>query len=52
MWHTRGIVRAGGTIALAQFTQDLALGFAQNFGAVVGTVTLVSDIDWEDKTPQ
>ena len=32
MWHTRGIVRHGGTVALAKFAQDIGLAVANAYG--------------------
>jgi hypothetical protein len=52
LWHTRGIVRLGGTVEQARFTQNLALRIAQIFGATTGVILSVDKIDWEDRTPQ
>jgi hypothetical protein len=49
MWHTRGIVRHGGTIETAKFAQELALRVAKEFNCTTGPVQLVKDINWNDE---
>lgn len=51
MWHTKGIVRHGGSKEEARFAQDLALQIARLYGCEIGEVTLVDDIDFDDATP-
>ena len=48
MWHTRGIVRHGGTKEQAEFAQQIALQVADKFNSATGQVTLVEGIDWDD----
>ncbi|EME81078.1 uncharacterized protein MYCFIDRAFT_176406 [Pseudocercospora fijiensis CIRAD86] len=48
MWNTRGIVRQGGTLYQAKFTQQLALGIAGLYGAMTGKILPVEEIDFDD----
>lgn len=49
MWHTRGIVRHGGSIEQARFVQEVALRIAKMYDAKTGDVMLVDQIDFEDE---
>lgn len=49
MWHTRGIVRHGGTKAQARFVQELALKVAERFEVKTGRILGVDEIDFEDE---
>lgn len=49
MWHTRGIVRHGGTIEQARFAQEVALKIAEMYGAKTGEITPVDEIDFDDE---
>ncbi|KAM0244420.1 hypothetical protein ACHAP5_006222 [Fusarium lateritium] len=51
MWHTRGIVRLGGTMEEARLTQDMVLRIAKKFDAKTGDIISVDDIDFDDKVP-
>jgi hypothetical protein len=44
MWHTRGIVRHGGTLDEARFAQDMGLAIARQFDIQTGDITMVDDI--------
>ena len=44
MWHTRGVVRHGGTLEDARFAQDLGIAIAQEFQCQTGNITMVDDI--------
>jgi hypothetical protein len=45
-WHTRGIVRHGGSVEQARFAQDLGLAVAMEFGCKTGTIKMVDDIEF------
>lgn len=49
MWHTRGIVRHGGTIEQAKFAQEIALKIAEMYDAKTGEITPVEQIDFDDE---
>ncbi|KAF5987663.1 carboxymuconolactone decarboxylase [Fusarium coicis] len=49
LWHTRGIVRVGGTIEEARLTQEMVLRIANRFGAKTGDIVAVDVIDFDDK---
>nr|RBQ92401.1 hypothetical protein FVER53263_09384 [Fusarium verticillioides] len=49
LWHTRGIVRVGGTIEEARLTQEMMLRIANRFSARTGDIVAVDDIDFDDK---
>ncbi|KAM0078882.1 hypothetical protein ACKRZS_008748 [Fusarium odoratissimum] len=49
MWHTRGIVRVGGTMDEARLTQKMVLRIANKFGARTGDIVAVEDIDFNGK---
>ena len=44
LWHTRGVVRHGGTLEQARFAQDLGLAIAHQFDCKTGDITLVDKI--------
>lgn len=48
LWHTRGVLRHGGTIEQAKFAQDLALAVVELLDVKIGSIQLVQDIDFED----
>ncbi|KAF7190726.1 hypothetical protein HII31_07885 [Pseudocercospora fuligena] len=50
MWHTRGIVRQGGTLYQAKFAQQLALGIAALYDARTGKIVPVEEIDFDDES--
>ncbi|KXT09973.1 hypothetical protein AC579_7076 [Pseudocercospora musae] len=50
MWHTRGIVRQGGTLYQAKFAQQLALGIAALYNARTGKIVPVEEIDFDDES--
>lgn len=50
MWHTRGIIRHGGTSEDAWFAQKMALDIAKHYGAKTGDITPVDQIPMEDGT--
>ncbi|KAH6698165.1 hypothetical protein BKA61DRAFT_710161 [Leptodontidium sp. MPI-SDFR-AT-0119] len=50
-WHTRGIVRHGGTIKDARMAQGLGLAIAELYDARTGDIEKIEDIDLEDQTP-
>ncbi|KAF5016775.1 hypothetical protein F66182_11431, partial [Fusarium sp. NRRL 66182] len=45
-WHTRGIVRCGGTKELAERSQDLFLEVGRKFNSLIGDVQLVKEMDF------
>jgi hypothetical protein len=49
LWHTRGIVRVGGTIEESRLTQEMVLRIANRFGAKTGDIVAVDDIDFDGK---
>ncbi|KAF4541312.1 uncharacterized protein LTHEOB_8708 [Lasiodiplodia theobromae] len=51
LWHTRGIIRHGGSMADAKFAQDLGLAIARAYDCKTGEITRVEDIDFSDITP-
>lgn len=51
MWHTKGLIRHGGTKEQAKFAQELALAVVKHYDLKIGPVTKVDDIDFEDATP-
>lgn len=46
LWHTKGIVRHGGTLEQARFAQDLGLAIARQFGCKTGEITKVDEIEF------
>ncbi|EOD43912.1 putative carboxymuconolactone decarboxylase protein [Neofusicoccum parvum UCRNP2] len=46
LWHTRGIVRHGGTLEDARFAQDFGVAVANQFGCRTGELTKVDDIQF------
>lgn len=46
MWHTRGVVRHGGTLEQARFAQDLGLAISQKFSCKTGDIIKVEDIEF------
>lgn len=44
LWHVRGLLRHGGSLEEAEFTQQLALAIAKEFGAKTGDITLAQDV--------
>lgn len=51
MWHTKGLIRHGGSKEQAKFAQDLAMSVVEYYELRVGAVTKVDDIDFDDATP-
>ncbi|KAL3440799.1 hypothetical protein BJX65DRAFT_300216 [Aspergillus insuetus] len=51
MWHTRGIVRHGGTREVAKFAQGIGLAVAKAYGLDTEKVVKVDDIPFDDTTP-
>jgi hypothetical protein len=51
MWHTRGVLRLGGTMEQARFAQEVGLRVAEYFGCVTGDIVRVDDIDFDDEVP-
>ncbi|KAJ5363871.1 uncharacterized protein N7496_009584 [Penicillium cataractarum] len=51
MWHTKGIVRHGGSLDTARFAQDIALRIGKEYGCKVDAVAKVDEIDFDDATP-
>ncbi|QKX62823.1 uncharacterized protein TRUGW13939_09988 [Talaromyces rugulosus] len=51
LWHTRGIIRHGGSLEMARFAQDLSFKIGNAYGINVDGVTKVDDIDFEDERP-
>lgn len=48
LWHTRGVLRHGGTIEQAKFAQELSLAAVEAFDCKIGHITKVDEIDFED----
>lgn len=46
LWHTKGIVRLGGTAEQARFAQDLGIAIAKEFNCKTGHITMVDNIDF------
>ncbi|KAJ5174151.1 uncharacterized protein N7482_000028 [Penicillium canariense] len=46
IWHTRGVVRHGGSMEQARFAQDLGLAVAEQFEVKTGDITIVDQIDF------
>ncbi|PVH73675.1 hypothetical protein DL98DRAFT_659298 [Cadophora sp. DSE1049] len=46
LWHTRGIVRHGGSLEQARFAQDLGLAVAKEFGCNTGQIKMVDEIEF------
>jgi hypothetical protein len=44
LWHTKGVVRLGGTVEQAKFAQDLGIAIATEFNAKIGNITMVDEI--------
>lgn len=51
MWHTRGIVRHGGTMNMAKFAQEIGLAVAKFYGLSTENVVRVDDIPFDDTSP-
>lgn len=49
VWHTRGIVRHGGTKDQANFVQEMALRLAKEYEMKTGEIVPVDQIDFEDE---
>lgn len=45
LWHLKGLLRHGGTVEQARFTQALGLAVARQFGAKTGDITMVDDVE-------
>lgn len=48
IWHTRGILRFGGTMEDACFAQKLALRIAKHYGVDTKDVKDVNEIDYDN----
>lgn len=46
LWHTRGVVRLGGTVEQARFAQDLGIAIATEFNSKTGDIIMVDNIDF------
>ncbi len=46
LWHTRGIVRHGGSLEQARFAQDLGLAVAKEFGCQTWQIKMVDEIEF------
>jgi hypothetical protein len=46
MWHTRGIVRHGGTLEQARFSQDIGIAIASHFDCKTGDIIKVEDVEF------
>ncbi|KAF4435218.1 carboxymuconolactone decarboxylase [Fusarium acutatum] len=46
-WHTRGIVRCGGSREIAERSQNLYLEVGRKFNVLIGDVQLVQEMDFE-----
>ncbi|KAL4960226.1 uncharacterized protein BDV14DRAFT_193103 [Aspergillus stella-maris] len=51
MWHTRGIVRHGGTLEVARFAQDIGVAVATAYVIPIDKVVKVDDIAFDDTKP-
>jgi hypothetical protein len=47
LWHTKGVVRLGGTIEQAKFAQDLGIAIATRFNSKIGDITMIHKIDFK-----
>lgn len=50
-WHTKGLIRHGGSIEDAQFAHDLGLAIAELSNCKTGNVESIDSIDFDDQTP-
>lgn len=50
-WHTRGIVRHGGSLEMARFAQEIAFKVGNAYGCKIDGVTKVDEIDFDNVTP-
>ena len=51
VWHTKGLIRHGGSMDMARFAHDLGLSIAELYGCKTGNVTPVDEIDFADERP-
>lgn len=49
-WHTRGLIRHGGTKEQAKFAQELALAVAEQYELKLEPIIKVDDIDFNSVT--
>ncbi|KEF60998.1 uncharacterized protein A1O9_02562 [Exophiala aquamarina CBS 119918] len=47
LWHTKGLVRHGGSLDQARFAQDLGIAVAQACGCKTNGITKLEEIDFE-----
>jgi hypothetical protein len=47
LWHTRGVLRHGGTVSQAKFAQDLSFAVVDELGVKIQEVQMVEDIEFE-----
>jgi hypothetical protein len=47
LWHTRGVLRQGGTVSQAKFAQDLSLAVVDALDVKIEEIQMVEDIDFE-----
>ncbi|KAJ5951534.1 uncharacterized protein N7479_009947 [Penicillium vulpinum] len=50
MWHTRGVIRLGGTLDDARLAQDLGMKIARAYGCITDNIVMVDDLDFENNT--
>ena len=48
LWHTKGIIRHGGSMDMARFAHQIGLAIAKLYGCRTGNVTPVDEIDFAD----
>ena len=51
LWHTRGIIRHGGSMEMARFAQHIGLSIANWYSCRTGEILAVDQIDFADATP-
>lgn len=49
LWHTKGLIRQGGTLRDAKLAHDIGLAIARFYSCETGHVQGVESIDFDDK---
>lgn len=51
LWHTKGLIRHGGTLDQARFAQDLGLEVAHACGCKLSKIPEIDEIDFKASQP-
>ena len=51
MWHTKGLIRHGGSMDMARLAQHIGLSIAKLYECKTGDVVPVDEIDFADNKP-